>query len=135
MRVFRWVVTAVTLAMLPSLAAAQSDGRVSGTVRDQSNAFVAGATVKVKNEKTGEVRAALSNDAGYFVVSPLKPSTYTVSAGKPGFSTIEYTQMPLAVGQELALDFEFRPAGLQESVTVVATAPVLDITSARIGAN
>ena len=43
--------------------------------------------------------------------------------------------MPLAVGQELALDFEFRPAGVQENVTVVATAPVLDISSARIGAN
>jgi hypothetical protein len=135
MRVFRWVVTAVILAFLPSVAAAQSDGRVSGTVRDQSNAFVAGATVKVRNEKTGEVRAVLSSDAGYFVVSPLKPSIYTVSAEKSGFSTIEYTQMPLAVGQELSLDFEFRPAGLQEHVTVVATAPVLDISSARIGAN
>jgi hypothetical protein len=135
MTIFRWVVAALVLALLPSLAAAQSDGRVSGTVRDSSNAFVAGATVKVKNEKTGEVRAALSNDAGYFVVSPLKPSTYTISAEKPGFSIIEYTQMTLAVGQELALDFEFRPAGVQESVTVVATAPVLDISSARIGAN
>ena len=43
--------------------------------------------------------------------------------------------MPLAVGQELALDFEFKPAGVQETVTVVGTAPVLDISSARIGVN
>ncbi|MFN7914882.1 MAG: TonB-dependent receptor [Vicinamibacterales bacterium] len=135
MRVFRWVVAAVLFALLPSLAAAQADGRISGTVRDSSNAFVAGATVTVKNEKTGESRAALSNDQGFFVVSPLKPATYTVSAEKPGFAGIEYTAMPLAVGQELALDFEFRPAGVQENVTVIATAPVLDISSARIGAN
>ncbi len=135
MRVFRWAVVAMVLALLPSLAAAQSDGRISGSVRDSSNAFVGGATVKVVNEKTGETRLALSNDAGFFVVSPLKPSTYTISAEKPGFSIIEYTSIPLAVGQELALDFEFRPAGVQENVTVVATAPVLDISSARIGAN
>lgn len=135
MRVFRWVVVAMVLTLLPSLAAAQADGRISGTVRDSSNAFVAGATVTVKNEKTGETRAALSNDQGFFVVSPLKPATYTVAAEKPGFAGIEYTAMPLAVGQELALDFEFRPAGVQENVTVVATAPVLDISSARIGAN
>ena len=43
--------------------------------------------------------------------------------------------MPVAVGQELALDFEFKPAGVQETVTVVGTAPVLDVSSARIGAN
>ncbi|HUR34037.1 MAG TPA: TonB-dependent receptor [Vicinamibacterales bacterium] len=135
MKMFRRGVAAMLVALLPTLASAQADGRVSGTVRDQSNALVAGATVTVKNEKTGEVRAALSNDQGFFVVSPLKPSTYTVSAAKPGFAIVEYTTMPLAVGQELALDFEFRPAGVQESVTVVATAPVLDISSARIGAN
>ena len=135
MRMFRWVVAALMIALLPSLAAAQSDGRISGTVRDSSNAFVAGAVVKVKNEKTGETRAAMTNNQGYFVVSPLRPSTYTITAEKPGFSNIEYTSMPLAVGQELALDFEFRPAGVEENVTVVATAPVLDISSARIGAN
>jgi hypothetical protein len=132
---FRRAVAAVVFALLPTLAAAQADGRISGSVRDQSGALVGGATVKVKNDKTGEVRAALSNDQGMFVVSPLKPSTYTITAEKPGFSIIEYPEMPLAVGQELSLDFEFRPAGVQENVTVVATAPVLDISSARIGAN
>jgi hypothetical protein len=68
-------------------------------VRDSSGAFVAGATVRVKNEKTGEVRAVLSNDQGFFAASPLKPSTYTITAEKPGFSIVEYPQMPLAVGR------------------------------------
>ena len=43
--------------------------------------------------------------------------------------------MPIAVGQELNLDFEFKPAGVQEAVTVVGTAPVLDLSSAHIGVN
>ena len=43
--------------------------------------------------------------------------------------------MPLAVGQELTLDFELQPAGVQEAVTVVGVAPVLDLSSARIGVN
>jgi hypothetical protein len=43
--------------------------------------------------------------------------------------------MPIAVGQELALDFEFRPAGVQESVTVVGVVPMIDISSARVGVN
>ena len=39
--------------------------------------------------------------------------------------------MPVAAGQELTLDFELKPAGVQEAVTVVGTAPVLDISSAQ----
>ena len=41
----------------PAPAFAQGEqGRIAGIVRDQSDAFVAGATVKVKNERTGEER-------------------------------------------------------------------------------
>src|SRR5262249_2841280 len=54
---------------------------------------------------------------------------------KEGFAVIEYPEMPVAVGQELALDFELRPAGVSEAVTVTAAAPVLDISSAKLGAN
>ena len=43
--------------------------------------------------------------------------------------------MPLAAAQELALDFELKPAGVTETVTVSAEAPVIDISSARIGVN
>src|SRR5262245_20692691 len=136
MRFYRWLAAVTLTALLPVAAAAQSDaGRISGTVRDQSNAIVAGATVTVTNEKTGEARTVQSNDQGYFLVAPLKPSTYTIKAVKSGLGELEYTTMTLAVGQELALDFEIKPAGVQESVTVTAIAPVLDVSSARIGAN
>src|SRR4051794_4006164 len=136
MRFYRWLAAALLTASLPAAAAAQTDaGRISGTVRDQSNAFVPKATVTIKNEKTGETRTGETNDSGYFLVGPLKPSVYTITAHKAGFAPIEYPTMPLAVGQELALDLEIHPAGLQEAVTVIGSAPVLDISSARIGAN
>ena len=61
MRMFRWVVAAMLLALLPSLAAAQTDGRIVGTVRDSSNAFIPGATVTVKNVRTGEDRLAVTD--------------------------------------------------------------------------
>src|SRR5207237_7788998 len=64
-----------------------------------------------------------------------KPSSDTSTAEKSGSANVSYDQMPLAVGQELTLDFEFRPAGVQESITVVAASPVIDISSARVGAN
>jgi len=132
----KWLTAFLLVAVSVATAFAQNDqGRFTGTVRDQTNAFVAGATVKVKNERTGEERTALTNQQGYFLIGSLKPSTYTIRAEKDGFAAIEYTGMTIAVGQELNLDFEVKPAGVQEAVTVVGTAPVLDLSSAHIGVN
>src|SRR5262245_21401089 len=97
--------------------------------------MVADATVTIKNEKTGETRTTTTNQDGLFVVPALKPSLYTVTVKKQGFAQIEYTKIPVAVGQELSLPFEFKPAGVSESVTVVAEVPTVDTSSARVGAN
>src|SRR5690349_5546315 len=126
----------VLVLALHAPAYAQTDqGRIAGTVRDTSNAFAVNTPVKVKNERTGEERSAVTNDKGYFLVSGLKPSTYDVVVEKAGFAPVAYTAMPLSVGQELTLDFELKPAGVQEAVTVVGAAPVLDLSSAKIGVN
>jgi len=136
MTLWKWVVAALLTVALPLTAAAQTDsGRISGNVIDQTNAFVPGATVTVKNTKTGETRSVTSDDKGHFLVTPLKPSTYTITLQKAGFAVIEYTDMPVAVGQELALDFQFQTAAAAETVTVVGTSPVIDLSSAKIGAN
>jgi hypothetical protein len=127
---------AALFAFAPALALAQTDqGRIAGTVRDASNALATNTPVVITNERTSERRGAITNEKGYFLVSGLKPSTYTIRVERPGFAAVEYTQMPLAVGQELTLDFELKPAGVQEAVTVVGAAPVLDLSSATIGVN
>jgi len=100
MRFLRGLATALLLTAFPMAATAQTDaGQISGTIRDSSNSFVAGARVTARNEKTGETRSVESNAAGFFVIAQLKPSTYTLSAEKSGFSNIEYQQMPVALGQ------------------------------------
>src|SRR5262249_5810664 len=128
-------VCAIAVA-LPAILAAQSDsGRVSGSVRDATNAFVQGATITAKNEKTGETRTVLSDKEGRFLITPLKPSNYTITVSYEKFAPIVYTEIPVAVGQELALDFEVKPAALQETVNVVGTAPIIDLSSSKIGVN
>src|SRR5438876_2182451 len=129
------VILAILVAGAPPAFAQVDNGRIAGIVRDSSGALAIGVTAKAKNERTGEERAAVTNDQGYFLISPLKPSTYTIRVERTGFAPIEYTAMPLAIGQELTLDFELKPAGVQETVTVVASAPILDISSARLGVN
>jgi hypothetical protein len=122
--------------LAPSGAAAQTDqARVVGAVIDQTGAFVKGATVTLKNERTGEERKTVVGDDGRYVFAALKPSTYTLRATKDGFASLEYTGIPLAVAQELGLDANLQPAGVSETVTVMADLPVLDLSSARMGVN
>ena len=124
-----WVATA-------SPAHAQTDqGRFSGTVLDSTGGFVAGATVVVKNERTGEERSQATSATGIVLIGNLKPSNYTIRASKPGFAPIEYTADDDCCRSGTALDLEFKPANIQETVTVVGTAPLLDLSSARIGVN
>ncbi len=136
MKALTWLGALAIVALLAPPAFAQVDqGKIAGTARDQSSAFVPAATVTVKNERTGDERTAVTSDVGHFLIGSLKPSSYTIKVEKPGFAPIEYTEMRLAVGQELTLDFELKPAGVQEAVNVVGTAPVLDLSSARMGVN
>src|SRR5262249_37646217 len=105
------------------------------TVRDQSNAFVTDATVTVKNERTGDTRTVMSNAKGLFVVPGLPPSVYTIQVEKSGFAPIAYTNMELNVGKELTLDFELKPAGVAETVTVTAETTVVELNNASQSVN
>src|SRR5205085_11693954 len=126
---------AAVLLVLPASAGAQTDGRFTGVVIDSTGAFVPGATVTVKNERTGEVRTVKSNDQGLYVVANLKPSVYTIRAEFGNFAPIELTTLNLTAAQEFHLDLAMQPAGVTETVTVQGTFTTVDVSSARMGVN
>jgi len=134
----RWgrVIAVLALALsMPAAANAQSEGRFSGVVLDPSGAVVAGATVIVKNERTGAERSVVTDAGGRYIVTGLQPSTYTIRVKAASFAPLEYTALPLVAAQEFSLDLNLQAAGVTETVTVVGTADSLDISSARVGVN
>src|SRR5262249_6468150 len=128
---------ALALFGLPGVTLAQVDqARITGVVRDPNNAVVPGATITVKNERTGDVRTTTSKEDGSFVVVNLKPSLYTIRVTAANFAKSEYTNVEIVVGQAFDLAAELKPAGSSESVTIVGgEEAALDTSSARIGAN
>jgi hypothetical protein len=119
-------------------AFAQVDqGRITGTVKDQSGAVIPGVSITVKNERTGEEREALSGEKGDYLVTPLKPSVYTVTAMLSGFANVQVTGLQLVVGQAANLDITLKPAGVSQELTVSADAAEVRVetTSAAMGAN
>ena len=91
---FLRVIAAALVALIahaPAVRAQLNEGRFTGTVLDASGAAVPGARVVVKNERTGEERTVTTNEQGRYVVTGLRPSTYTIKAAFDRFSPLEYT--------------------------------------------
>ncbi len=64
-----------------------STGALTGTVIDQSGGVVAGATVTVTNNGTGQERTATTDSSGSYKFSLLNPGNYSVKFSAPGFKT------------------------------------------------
>ena len=128
----------VLLAVVPSAVYGQVDqGRIGGVIKDPTGAVIPGVTVVVKNDRTAEEHSALTGDMGEFLVTALRPSTYSLKASLPGFTPAELTGIQLVVGQKANIDITLRPASINTDVDVVASAGdvAVDTTSAAIGVN
>src|SRR6516162_4993952 len=121
---------------IPSFSQADQ-GKISGTVKDQSGAVIPGVSITVKNDRTGEERTALTGEKGDFLVIALKPSLYSVNAMLTGFAKSEVTGVQVGVGQTVNVDLTIKPAGVSQELTVNADAAEVRVetNSATLGAS
>ena len=122
---------AVILALATGLpAAAQStaiNGTVEGTITDEQGAVLPGVTVTVTNLDTGDVRAVVSNESGLYRAPLLSLGRYRVSAELEGFKKVEQSGISLSAGQTAVINFRLTVGTLQETVTVTAASPLVDL--------
>lgn len=124
----------VFLAGLITGHAQTTAGTLTGNVVDPSNAAVAGATITVTDNATNKAKTVETNQQGTFVVPQLEFGTYTVTVTATGFKTYTATEVKIDVGKEYSLNVALEPGGVQETVTVVAGADVINSTSAELNA-
>ena len=68
-----------------SVAFAQTDASVSGTVSDPTGAHVVAAIVTALNTSTGVATPTSTNEAGIYTMPSLLPGKYTFTVEHPGF--------------------------------------------------
>src|SRR4030095_8035833 len=71
-----------------AFAQGSSTASISGVVVDAQGAVIPGADVVVKNDRTGEVFAAVSSAQGVFSIPALITGTYTVTVSLAGFKSV-----------------------------------------------
>jgi hypothetical protein len=118
---------------LPSQVSAQVVGAtISGTVTDASGSKMPDVDVVVTNVATGIATSTTTKGEGTFVVPNLQPGNYEVSATAKGFATLVRKGITLTVGQELILNLSMQVGGVNQTVTVTAEAPTVNLANATI---
>ena len=130
------VLIALLLVLVATTASAQQGTtELRGRVQDAQGAVLPGVTVVVRNQATGMFRETLSGSDGTFIASALVPGTYEVTAELQGFKKFNRKDLVLEVGKTASIDVTLDVGSLEETVTVAAETPLVDVTSKEIGGN
>ena len=125
----RFALAAMMMLFLCGFALAQQEtGQISGIVKDQSGAVIAGATVVVKNMNTSQERTVTTGESGIYVVTNLQPSKYSVTASQKGFNAAK-AQVELSVGGKLNADFSLTVGSASTVIEVAGAAEQVNIQS------
>ena len=140
----RWagvVATLLALAVLLGCAAVPisgqtaGEGTIEGTVKDGSGAIVPGAIVTATNVSTGVAASRTTTPEGFYVISPLLPGTYSVTATASGFKEFRQENFVINAMQSAGLDISLTIGTATEQVTVTTAPAELETTNAMLGGN
>ncbi len=110
------------------LATAELNGRVT----DSSGGVLPGVTVTATQTATGLVRTAVTDENGGYLISNLPTGPYRLEVALQGFRTYVQTGIVLQVGATPTINAALELGSLEETVTVEAAAPIVDVRSAGI---
>ncbi|MBS1850501.1 MAG: TonB-dependent receptor [Acidobacteria bacterium] len=132
-------VLSVCLLLTPFLLVAPASGQASytaqirGVVTDRSGAVVPNATVTITNDATNISATAKTNSEGLYILTGLRPATYTIRADAADFRSLEKKNVVLGVDQQTTIDFSLSPASISTNIEVTESAPLLDTETANLG--
>ena len=123
----------VALVFTTPVEAQFARAAVQGDASDPDGAPLPGVTVTLSNEATGANRTVVTGASGGYVVQGLVPGNYTISFTLQGFQTVQQIGLELHVGQSPTVNVTMTLSTLEETITVTAMTPMIEVTSKEIG--
>ena len=123
----------LALSIAPAALAQDFRGGVVGTVTDESGASLPGVTVTVTNRDTNVATTAVTNQSGAYTLLYLAPGTYNVSTELQGFRRSLRENVEVRLGDRVEVDFRMEVGRLEETLNVVAEAPLLETRTGSAG--
>jgi hypothetical protein len=132
---FACVICVAGCWLVPGITWAQSatTGAIAGIVKDTTGGVLPGVTVEATGPALIEkVRTAITDGAGQYRITELRPGTYSVRFRLSGFCTIQHEGVQLTTGFTASVNAELCVESVQETVTVVGGAPIVDVRNVAV---
>jgi len=123
-----------TAFLVLSLAAFAQDyrGKITGIVRDASEAVITGATVRLQNKNTGVSATRTTNDSGAYIFDYVDPGPYQLTVEFAGFKRFVQNNIPVEARASLSVDAVLSPGSTQESITVTDSPVQVNVSNANV---
>jgi len=114
-------------------ANAQSTATLQGTVTDPAGAAVVNAKVVATNQGTAIRTETATDTAGAYLIPSLQIGLYKLEISATGFQTTVLTGLKLDVATTVTKNVSLTLGQSSQIVEVVATAPLVDVSTNEIG--
>jgi Carboxypeptidase regulatory-like domain len=129
------VCTLGVLLVFTTAWAQQGTTEIRGRVIDPQGGVLPGVAVTVRNQETGMFRDTVTNADGTYFVSGIVPGLYVLTAELQGFKKFTRKDVQLELGKTATIDVPLEVGSIQETVSVSAESPLVDVTSKEVGGN
>lgn len=117
---------------IPAAGAQTNEATLSGVVYDTTRAALPGANVNLTNRSTGITRSTTTNETGSYQFPFVVPGTYDLEISLDGFKTLRQEGLELAPAQNARANLTLELGGVNETVSVDATAAPLNTATAAM---
>lgn len=116
----------------PAAASMTGSGSLHGLVTDPSGAVVAGATVVVRNEATGESQSTLTNGQGIYSFNNVRPGNSMLSVQSPGFRNFQLSNFYLGNLRSNQINAKLEIGAAAETIEVQAAPATVNTENAAL---
>ena len=118
----------------PATAQNLSSSSIDGTVNDQTGSTLPGVTVTASSPALQVAQLTTVSDVdGHYRFIDLPRGAYQLKFELQGFKTYTRSDLTLTAGFAMRVDASLQIGGMEESITVSAASPIVDVTSTRGG--
>lgn len=110
-------------------------GKIVGTVTDDEGAPLPGVTVEASSPSAMGIQTTVTSDKGNYRFANLAPGIYKLVVILEGFQRVENENIQVAINTTVTLNVLLKLKTLEEAVTVIAEAPIIDVKKTGLSSN
>lgn len=111
-------------------------GKIIGEVSDKEGISLPGVTVEISSPSLmGGIHTQVTSERGSYRFINIPPGTYKLVFSLEGFQTLIKENIRVSVDTTVTENIVLKQAAIEESVTVTAEAPLVDVTKSGLSTN